>query len=74
MKVNVTISIEKAILEKAREYASKQKISFNELVKNLLSKNVESNGYEVLMDIATSNPDKESSTNWQWNRDELYEE
>ncbi len=74
MKVNVTISIEKAILEKAREYASKQKISFNELVKNLLSKNVETNGYEVLKDIASSNTSKKSSDNWQWNRDELYEE
>ena|GEM_PF-2699244 len=33
MKVNVTMSLEKAILEKVREYASKLKISFNELVK-----------------------------------------
>lgn len=74
MKVNVTISLEKAILEKAREYASKQKISFNELVKNLLSKNVETNGYDVLTDIASSRTYNKPSETWQWNRDELYEE
>jgi hypothetical protein len=47
MKVNVTMSLEKVILRKARESASKQKISFNELAKNLLAKNCETNGYEV---------------------------
>ena len=74
MKVNVTIRLEKAILDKARAYANKQKISFNELVKNLLTKNVETNGYDVLMDIATSNANNNSTQNWQWNRDALYEE
>ena len=74
MKVNVTIRLEKAILDKARAYATPQKISFNELVKNLLTKNVETNGYDVLMDIATSNANNNSTQNWQWNRDALYEE
>ena len=74
MKVNVTISLEKAILEKARAYAGKQKISFNELVKNLLKKNVETNGYEVLMDIAESKEDQRTDKKWNWNRDEIYED
>lgn len=74
MKVNVTISLEKAILEKAREHAQKQKISFNQLVRNLLTKNVETNGYEVLKDIASLTPKNENQTSWDWNRDEIYED
>ena len=61
-------------MEKVREYAGKQKTSFNELAKNLLAKNVGTNGYEVLMEIADSKSKNNLDKNWDWNRDEIYED
>lgn len=72
---NITLSIEKKLIEKSRKYAEKQGKSLNALIRELLQKTVntsssskKSNRLFELMDKAAGN-----SKGKKWNREEIYD-
>lgn len=73
MVKNITLSIDEEILAKARAYASRQNISLNQLVRDLLERTVSRDGKaaaeEMLRVTAAIRGD---SKGWKWNRDEIY--
>ena len=71
---NVTISMDEGLLKAAREYAAKQGISFQALVRFLVRQTVEPDPVESLQRIWDSADELQiKSGGWKWNREELYD-
>ena len=71
---NVTISMDEGLLKAAREYAAKQGISFQALVRSLVRQTVEPDDETSLDDIwRLADELKIDSGGWKWNREELYD-
>jgi hypothetical protein len=70
---NITLAIDEQMLSMGREYAKKQNISFNVLVRRLLEQTVTSNSTQWLDDTFTL-MDKAhvSSHGKKWTREELH--
>lgn len=72
---NLTISFDEDLLKKSREYAKKNGISLNKLIRELLNKTVENNSTDWLdecfkvMDSTSAN-----SYSTKWKREDLYNE
>ncbi len=71
---NVTISLEKELIEKGREYARKKGTSLNNLIRELLSNAVDNNSH-AWFDSAIELMDKINldSKGKKWTREEIYE-
>ncbi len=71
---NVTLSIQNNLLNAGREYAKKQNLSLNALIRRLLEQTVEQSNHRWLdecfqkMDQANGNSDEEK-----WRREDLYD-
>lgn len=71
---NVTISMDEGLLRAAREYAAKQGISFQALVRSLVRQTVEPDPVGSLQEIwDLADELKINSGGWKWNREELYD-
>jgi uncharacterized protein YydD (DUF2326 family) len=70
---NITISIEESLLKKGREYARKQGISFNALIRKLLRDNVENSNERFAESFKLTDQAKGNSKGEKWIRNELYE-
>ena len=70
---NVTLSLDKEILRRGREYAKRHNISFNALVRRLVEQTVTEGSSQWLEDTFSlmdkTNP---SSKGGKWTRDELH--
>ena len=70
---NVTLSIPDELLAKAREYAKRHGTSLNEMIRDLLAKNVEQKEDDLLEHIEKFRQDLKVSSKTQYSRDELHE-
>jgi len=70
---NITLAIDEQILVLGREYAKKQNLSFNALVRKLLEQTVESSSKDWLEDaFRLMDKANVSSNGKKWKREELY--
>jgi hypothetical protein len=71
---NVTISVEDQLLESSRDYAHRQKVSLNKLIRNFLQ-TVSTNRSNLWVEECFSLMDKNqvSSKGKKWRREEIYD-
>ena len=71
---NVTLSLPDDLLRKSREYAEKQGISLNEMIRRILKQQVQSERKEAVDNlIYHSGTFQVQTKKWKWNRDEIYD-
>ncbi len=71
---NITLAIDEKLLEKSREYAKRQQLSLNALIRQLLEERVDGNqSAQLEACFAVSDKLKISSQGKTWTRDDLYE-
>ena len=70
---NITLSIPDDLLIKAREYAKNQGTSLNEMVRDLLRKNVEQDKNDLLDHIEKFTKELKVDSKVKYTRDELHE-
>lgn len=72
---NVTLAVPEDLLNKSREYARKHGTSLNQMIRDYLSTTVESNKKDFSIENIEKNLDElgVDTTQWKFNRDELYE-
>ena len=74
--MNITLSTDKKIIEKSREYAKKHNTSLNELVRNFLKKLINESDTLVLSEEFEKLALKEggkSAKSYKFNREDIYE-
>ena len=70
---NITLSIDKEILKRGREYAKRHNISFNSLVRRLVEQTVIADSSQWLEDTFSLMDRAETSSGGKtWTRDELH--
>ena len=70
---NITLSIDKEILKRGREYAKRHNISFNSLVRRLVEQTVIADSSQWLEDTFSLMDRAEASSRGEtWTRDELH--
>jgi hypothetical protein len=70
---NITLAIDEDILTLGREYAQKNNISFNKLVRNLIAETVKPSSKNWLNEtIKLMNQSNGSSKGEKWTREELH--
>lgn len=70
---NITLSIDKEILKRGREYAKRHNISFNSLVRRLVEQTVTADSSQWLEDtFSLMDRASASSGGETWTRDELH--
>ena len=70
---NITLSLDKEVLRRGREYAKRHNISFNALVRRLVEQTVTDESSQWLEDIfSLMDRTNASSRGEKWTRDELH--
>jgi uncharacterized protein DUF6364 len=72
--MNVTLSIDDQLLEKARRHASATGTSVNQMVRDYLKSVVGEDDIEADIALLKETSGRGDSGGWKWNRDEIYEE
>ncbi|MBK6932051.1 MAG: ribbon-helix-helix protein, CopG family [Saprospirales bacterium] len=71
---NVTLSLPDDLLRKSREYAEKQGISLNEMIRRILKQQVQSERKDAVDKLIDhSRTFRVQTKKWKWNRDEIYD-
>jgi hypothetical protein len=68
---NITLAMDDALLQRGREFAGKQGLSFNAWVRQLVEQNAcpQTDWLDELMDVAQHA--QGNSHGWKWNREEI---
>lgn len=72
---NVTLSLSEELLIKSREYAQKHGTTLNQMIRDLLKRNVEKEQSSIAESIvAHAKATAVSGKGYKWNRNDAYEE
>jgi len=71
---NVTLSLSEELLVKSREYAQRHGTTLNQMIRDLLKRNVEKQRGSVAQSIvAHAKATEVSGKNYKWNRSDAYQ-
>lgn len=71
---NVTLSLPEDLLKKGREYAEKQGLSLNEMIRQLLKQKIQAERKDAVDKlIEHTRTFRVQTKKWKWNRNEIYD-